>query len=68
MAKQAAPRGEYVLVDAGGRAIVVLPDRDVDLGFVGPDERIVTTLRGPKLDAIKVHKDDPRALQPRWSP
>jgi len=53
-AKAAAPRGQYVLVDQSGRAIVVLPDRDVDLGVVAPDESIVTTLWGPKMDAVKV--------------
>jgi hypothetical protein len=61
MARLGAPRGQYVMVDAGGRAIVLLPERDVDLGVVGPDERIVTMLWGPNPDAIKVHESDPRA-------
>jgi hypothetical protein len=61
LAKMGAPRGQYVMVDSGGRAIVVLPERDVDLGIVREDERIVTKLWGPNPDAIKVHESDPRA-------
>ena len=61
LAKQGAPRGQYVMVDSGGRAIIMLPERDVDLGIVREDERIVTTLWGPNPDAIKVHQSDPRA-------
>ena len=61
LAKQGAPRGQYVMVDSGGRAIVMLPERDVDLGIVRDDELIVTMLWGPNPDAIKVHQSDPRA-------
>jgi hypothetical protein len=61
MARLALPKGRYVMVDAAGRAIVVLPKRDIDLGIVGPDERIVTRLWGPNPDAIKLRAGDPRA-------
>jgi hypothetical protein len=47
------------------RAIVILPDREVDLGPVGDDEVVVTrerrTPRGLELDAIKLKRDDARA-------
>ncbi|HEY4942194.1 MAG TPA: hypothetical protein VII56_12275 [Rhizomicrobium sp.] len=60
MARQAMPRGQYVMVASLGRAIVILPERDIDLGTVGPDERIATRLWGPDPDAFKVHKSDSR--------
>ena len=57
-------RGE-VVVYVASRAVVVFPDREVDLGNVGEDEIIVTgerTVAGAsRLEAIKIHKDDPRA-------
>lgn len=50
-----------VLVCIGFRAIAILPDRDVDLGRIDPDERIVTAQRADQTwDAFKLHKDDPR--------
>ena len=58
----AAHRGQ-VMVCIGRRTYMILPDRDVDLGIVGDDERIVTgekqTPFGIQLEAFTVHKDDP---------
>lgn len=63
-AKAAVPDNGQVVVRIGRRAIVVLPDREVDLGDVGPDEAILTRVTpgpaGPSLDALKVPLDDPR--------
>jgi hypothetical protein len=56
-----------VIVMIGLRAIVILPDRDVDLGLIGDDEMIVTeetrTARGIQLNAVKLKRKDPRATQ-----
>jgi hypothetical protein len=53
-----------VIVYVARRAIVILPNKDVDLGEVGPDEHIITTghrgLSGIEYDAIKMKPDDPR--------
>lgn len=63
-AEAAIPHGGQVVVRIGRRAIVVLPDRDVDLGPVGPDEAILTevtaTAGGPRMAALKVPLTDPR--------
>jgi hypothetical protein len=61
-AKAAVPRRGQVLVCVAGRTYIVFPDRDVDLGFVGDDEFIMTTEQttplGVQLDASKIRKDD----------
>lgn len=53
-----------VVVKIGKRVIVILPDRDVDVGPVGDDEMVVTKeLKGPMgvtRDAFKIRRDDPR--------
>jgi hypothetical protein len=60
----AAQQMHQVVVCIGKRAIVVLPDRDVDLGLVHDDDRIITwerrTATGKALDAVKMKADDPR--------
>jgi uncharacterized cysteine cluster protein YcgN (CxxCxxCC family) len=57
-------RGQVVIKNAN-RYTVVLPDRDVELGEVGPDELIVTAFtpspHGMVLEPMKLHRDDPRA-------
>ena len=62
--KATAPAKGQVLVWIGPKTIVVLPDRDRDLGEVKPDQVIVTwEEKGPfgsTLDVSVVHKDDPR--------
>jgi hypothetical protein len=59
-----APEGVHVAVAVGRRIIMVFPDRDVDLGVAADDEILVTSEKmtpdGPRLEAFKVHKDDPR--------
>ncbi|WP_156947596.1 hypothetical protein [Bradyrhizobium sp. WSM3983] len=59
-----AGRGQ-VIVKIGRRAIVILPDKDVDLGPVGDDEMIATqecrSAHGIELNAIKLKRTDPRA-------
>jgi hypothetical protein len=66
-ARNAVPLRRQVLVCIDKRTIVILPDRDVDLGIIGDDELIVTQeTRGPsglRLDALKMRRDDPRAAQ-----
>lgn len=66
MAAAAFQRGHYVVVIVGHRAIVVFPDREVDLGTLGPDETILTTVaRRPgdnaviRMSAEKRKLDDP---------
>ena len=52
LAAQGLTRGTIVLVIERRRNIVILPDREVDLGLVGPDVRIamerVQTAHGPQ--------------------
>ncbi len=66
MAHFAARDMKQVVVCVGKRAIVILPDEDVDLGDLGDDDRIVVaemqTPLGLKPKAFKIHKDDPRLL------
>ena len=66
---QAGPdEGMKIMVAIGKRAIVLLPDREVDLGMFGDDDRVVTlrteTPVGYRFDALKLHKDDPRVHDP----
>jgi hypothetical protein len=46
-----------VVVIVGQRMILVTPDREFDLGIVGPDERIVRELEGTKVVGARVVKD-----------
>lgn len=67
-----AVHGGELLVMIGKRAIVMLPDGEVDLGLCGDDDRIVLartdTPLGPRFEALKLHKDDPRVqVGHRWS-
>jgi hypothetical protein len=65
-----AARGQ-VIVWQGRTAIAVLPDRDKQLGEVGPGQFIITAERkgpqGPALDVFVVDADDPiaRSLEAR---
>lgn len=62
-AVHAAPDMIQVVVCIKNRAIVVLPDEDVDLGPISPDERIISgeVVEGgrTKLRAMKVKANDP---------
>lgn len=63
---QFAVQGDMqVVVCIGNRVTVILPDRDVDLGPIGDDERIITGVTvdaagNRRLEALKLHADDPR--------
>jgi hypothetical protein len=63
-AEHAALSTMQVVVMVGRRAIVILPDREVDLGVITDDERIITWRRsgpdGVTLEAAKLRFDDPR--------
>jgi hypothetical protein len=54
---------KQVVVYIGRRAIVILPNKDVDLGDVAEDELIVTTGQLGQFDAIKLKPSDPRAAR-----
>jgi hypothetical protein len=64
-AARAVPYRGQVVACVGRRMYMIFPDRDVDLGIVGDDDRIITgertTSHGVQLEAYKLHKDDPRA-------
>lgn len=66
----ASEQMHQVVVCIGKRAIVVFPDREVDLGVIADDELIITSetrsAAGMKLDAMKLKADDPRiaGIQP----
>jgi hypothetical protein len=66
-ARLAARKRNQVVVCIGPQTIVILPDKDVDLGVVGDDEMIVmqeiSSPAGPKLEAHKVKHSDPRAAK-----
>lgn len=47
-----------VVVIVGQRMILVTPEREFDLGVVGPDERIVRELEGTKVVGVKVTAND----------
>ncbi|UQR60372.1 hypothetical protein LRP30_25580 [Bradyrhizobium sp. C-145] len=47
-----------VVVIIGRRMILVTPDREFDLGNVGPDERIVRELEGTKVVGATVVKEN----------
>jgi hypothetical protein len=68
----AAQNRSQVMVCIGDRMYVILPDRDEDLGMVGPDDVIITgekpTPFGVQLMAFKIHKDDPRLETMKNSP
>ena len=66
-AEWAPTERRQVLVMIGKRVIMILPDRDVDLGDVGDDELIVTGERqtppGIGLEAYTMKKNDPGGHQ-----
>jgi hypothetical protein len=61
-----APERRQVIVGILRRRIVILPNKDVDVGDVADDELVMTSERrtphGVELDAIKIKKDDPRLV------
>jgi hypothetical protein len=65
-ARFAAPQKRQVVVCIRNRAIVILPDEDVDLGPIADDEQIFiseTLEHGRlRLRAMKIRADDPRLV------
>jgi hypothetical protein len=63
MAARNIERGARVLVLERGRTIIILPDRDVDLGVVAPEDRIVVNKvvhhAGPSWHARVIGPDRP---------
>ena len=63
-AMAAVPHRGQVIACVGQKAYMIFPDRDVDLGIVTDDDRIITgqtqTPDGIRQQAYKLHKDDPR--------
>jgi len=53
----ALPKNKLVIVRLGTRMYVILPDRDVDLGLMTPEDRILTrrteTPMGPRWEVFK---------------
>jgi hypothetical protein len=60
MARNLYPRGGQIIVKVGARAIVVLPDRDVDLGLCEEGDRFTCTPEftpsGVRWNAAKIAK------------
>ena len=67
---QAVAEQRQVSVWIGQHCIVVLPDKEVDLGIVGPDELVVSTTRmtpeGPAHGAEKIKKSELAAREQEW--
>lgn len=63
-----SPPPNTVIVHIAPHAYAILPDSDVHLGVVGPEERIIAetvqTPRGPLYNARKIHVSDPLAWRP----
>jgi hypothetical protein len=68
-ARLAVAKKDQVVVYVGRRAIVILPNEDVDLGIIGEDEEIVTGERntpiGLELRPLKMKRDGLLAAKPR---
>lgn len=60
-----------VSVWIGQHCVVVLPDKEVDLGIIGPDELVVSTTRmtpeGPAHGAEKIKKSEVAAREREWA-
>jgi hypothetical protein len=66
LAGHAAMAAHTVFVQIGRRMIAVFEDREVDLGIVAEDERIlIRDVAGPgttRREAVKLKADDPRIV------
>lgn len=55
-----------ILVRTEGRTIAIVPERDIDLGVVTDDHRLVTleysSARGVRWEVEKMNADDPRII------
>jgi hypothetical protein len=67
----AIARQQQVSVWIGQQCIVILPDREIDLGVVGEDEIVVSTTRmtpqGPEHGAEKIKASEVAAKQKEWA-
>ena len=67
----AARAQTQVSVWIGRHAIVIVPDDDIDLGFIAEDELVVSTTtmtpQGPKLGAQKIKASELPELEKRWA-
>jgi hypothetical protein len=67
----ALKRQQQVSVWIGQHCIVILPDKEIDLGVVAPDEVVVSTTRttpeGPVYGAKKMKRVEAEAQQQRWA-
>jgi Fe-S-cluster containining protein len=67
---EAVQNERQVCIWIGRRAIVILPDRDVDLGIVGTDEVVVSTVRmtagKPVHGAEKIKRSELAERQEKW--
>jgi len=65
-AVQRPARTGQVIVTIGTQSIVILPDRDVDVGTLDNDHLVITEAKnGPEgvtFDAYKISRSDPRAV------
>jgi hypothetical protein len=48
-------QGDQVIVFTGGKATAILPDREQELGEIGPGDSIVS-LKGPRGYAVEVRR------------
>lgn len=68
-ASNAVPSHGHVIVYIDRQRIVILPNRDVDLGAIGDDEMVVVGEQklpsGVVLTPLIMKRDDPRAVQVR---
>jgi hypothetical protein len=67
----AARAQTQVSVWIGRHAIVIVPDDDIDLGFIAEDELVVSTTtmtpQGPKLGAQKIKASELPELEKQWA-
>ncbi|MCA3703429.1 MAG: hypothetical protein INF12_10405 [Methylobacterium sp.] len=54
-AEAALRQGDQVIVFTGGKATAILPDREEELGEIGPGDSIVS-LKGPRGYAVEVRR------------
>jgi len=69
--EEAIAKQQQVSVWIGMHCIVILPDKEIDLGVVGPDEVVVSTTRmtpqGPEHGAEKIKASEVAAKQKEWA-
>jgi hypothetical protein len=67
-ARENTERQQQVVVYVRDRAIVILPDKEVDVGIVTPGDAIFVTGRPGNLDAVRIPESEvPIELRGRWT-